>query len=110
MGAHLFWAKLFAGILASSEIFLEKAKTHLQSKYGPIDVQSAAFPFHFTTYYNAEMGEGILRQYVSFAGLIDPGRLRSAGYPTRVTAYPRTGDCRDAGRLDTDLLRRVAFG
>jgi hypothetical protein len=76
VGAHVYRAKLFAGILASSEVFLEKAKAHLRSNYGPIDVESAVFPFRFTTYYNAEMGEGILRQYVSFADLIDPGRLR----------------------------------
>ena len=63
------------GILASSEEALEKARRHVESRYGPIDLESAVFPFHYTSYYNAEMGEGIIRQFISFENLFDPGEL-----------------------------------
>lgn len=49
----------------------------LQMRYGPIDLTSPAVPFSFTTYYNEEMGDGILRQFASLKTLFDPGRLRA---------------------------------
>jgi hypothetical protein len=69
-------SKLFIGLLASSLEALDKAKGELKTRYGPIDLESAAFPFHHTTYYNEEMGNAIIRQFVSFDNLFDPGKLR----------------------------------
>jgi hypothetical protein len=69
-------AKLFMSVLASSEKVLEEAKHSVECRYGLIDVQSTVFPFVYTTYYNEEMGEGILRQFFSFHKLFDPGELR----------------------------------
>lgn len=71
-------AKLFMGVLASSQEALEKAERRVELRYGEIDLQSAVFPFNYTTYYNEEMGEGILRQFISFENLCDPGELRRA--------------------------------
>lgn len=70
-------AKLFLGVLASSEEALDEARRRAEAAYGDIDLQSAVFPFRYTTYYNEEMGEGILRQFISFHNLIDPGELRA---------------------------------
>lgn len=70
-------AKLFLGLLGSSEKDLDAATTELQTRYGPIDLASQPFPFSFTTYYNEEMGDRILRQFASFETLFDPGRLRA---------------------------------
>ncbi len=69
-------AKLFMGILASSEVDLVEAKKRVTSRYGPLDLESAVFPFIYTTYYNDEMGEEILRQFISFREPFDPGELR----------------------------------
>lgn len=69
-------AKLFVGLLASSQEALDKAQSELQSRYGPIDLRSAVFPFHYTTYYNEEMGASIIRQFASFHDLFCPARLR----------------------------------
>ncbi len=69
-------AKLFVGLLASSDEVLEKARARLESSYGSIDLLSAAFPFDYTTYYNEEMGDAIIRQFASFDSLFDPGELR----------------------------------
>lgn len=70
-------AKLFLGLLGSSEKDLDAATTELQTRYGPRDLASPRFPFSFTTYYNEEMGDKILRQFVSFRALVDPGQLRA---------------------------------
>jgi len=69
-------AKLFMGMLASSEEFLQKARREVESRYGAIDLQSAIFPFDYTTYYKEEMGNRMLRQFVSFDRLFDPGELK----------------------------------
>jgi len=69
-------AKLFMGVLASSEEALQKARQQVEQRYGPIDLHSAVFSFNYTTYYNEEMGDAILRQFVSFQNPFDPAQLR----------------------------------
>ena len=68
--------KLIAGVLAASEGHLEEVKKALQQKYGVIDNESGVVDFDYSAYYNAEMGNSILRQFVTFEDPIYPGRLR----------------------------------
>lgn len=75
MAAGDIRAKLFIGILASSQQALQKAKAELHARYGEIDLHSPVFPFNYTSYYSKEMGETILRQFVSFRNLFDPALL-----------------------------------
>lgn len=44
----------------------------LQRRFGAIDRESDTWPFTQTTYYDAEMGPGLLRQFISFQGVIRP--------------------------------------
>jgi hypothetical protein len=93
-------AKLFIGLLASAEDFLEKAKAEAVSRYGAIDLQSPAFLFDYTTYYNEEMGNRILRQFVSFDNPFDPGEL---GRVKRETiAIEKSLSVRDKRRANLD--------
>ncbi len=59
------------------ESLLDRARSELQLRCGVIDLQSAVFPFDYTTYYEEELGKGLLRQFASFDRLIDPGELRA---------------------------------
>ena len=52
-----------------------RAGNALTRLYGEIDWESDPIPFDFTDYYEEEMGTGLLRKFVSFATLIDPGKL-----------------------------------
>ncbi len=45
------------------------------NEFGPVDQESAAAPWTRTNYYEPEMGDGLLRKFVFFEQLIDPGRL-----------------------------------
>ena len=54
-------------------------------------------PFDFTTYYQKELGQDILRQYVSFEELIDPGDLAAIKLTTN----------RMEEELSEDGLRKV---
>lgn len=67
--------KLICGLLAVGVERLEQGQATLEERFGPVDLAGEIFPFDFTSYYVKELGEGILRQYISFARLIDPGEL-----------------------------------
>jgi hypothetical protein len=61
-------------ISASVELFQAAAET-LAPRFGAIDYTSPTLPFQYTTYYHEEFGSSLLRQFLSFQPLIDPGRL-----------------------------------
>jgi hypothetical protein len=46
-----------------------------EKAFGPTAAVSVAFDFTETHYYDAEMGEGLKKQFWIFAAKIDPGRL-----------------------------------
>jgi len=67
--------KLFCGIIGKSREVISPARDELCRLFGKIDRESEILPFDFTDYYAEEMGEGLLRQFVAFQGLIDPAKL-----------------------------------
>ena len=46
-------------------------------EYGPVDLVSEPLSFHFTNYYEREMGKGLWRRMVGFEPLISPEQLVS---------------------------------
>ena len=67
--------KMFCGIIAVDEETVAAAKKELGEQIGKIDLESDVVPFDFTDYYRDEMGDGLVRQFVSFKELVDPGRI-----------------------------------
>jgi len=67
--------KLICGILASSDDHFEAAEERLETLGGEFDARSERFPFGATDYYDAEMGPGLRRSFVSFVRLVDPTDL-----------------------------------
>jgi hypothetical protein len=57
--------KIFCGLIAADEA-MAQVRTILTKHFGEIDCESPALPFTFTDYYKAEMGEGLIRKWVSF--------------------------------------------
>ena len=104
MEAGSVTAKLFMGLLGSSEEHLDAAKAEVQTRYGPIDLASPIFPFTLTTYYNEEMGEGIVRQFASFERLFDPGRLRAIKKETMILEGRMSADGKRRANLDPGYL------
>ena len=74
--------KLFVGLLASEEGLLGEAESQLCSRYGPADFRSPILPFTFTEYYRREMGDHILRMFLSFERLIEADRLPDIKHET----------------------------
>ncbi len=70
--------KLFVGLLAARAETFEAAQAEMEIEFGPVDAVGEVIPFDFTDYYEAEMGPNLLRKFVAFERLIDPGELASA--------------------------------
>ena len=84
--------KLICGILASDERCLAAAQEGLRGLYGRADFVSEVWPFTQTAYYNEEAGERILRNFMAFAELIDPGRLAEIKHQTNALEKTLAGE------------------
>ncbi|MBC8379594.1 MAG: DUF4416 family protein [Planctomycetes bacterium] len=91
--------KLIVGILACDEKALKTSHQPLLDAYGQTDLVSEVYPFDMTEYYVDEAGPNMVRQFMAFEHLIDPGRLAAIKHETNkmeqelakqlVTPYPR---------------------
>ena len=104
---------LLVGMLSSSLEEFSAARELLERRFGPVELESAPFPFEATHYYDDELGTPILRQFVAFTRLIDPGRLASVkGFTNELEhvrarkrgAQPRRPVNLDPGYLDAGRL------
>lgn len=67
--------KAIIGVLISEPSILSDVYQVVADELGPIDYTSELLPFTSTTYYEAEMGKNIYRQFISLEKLIDAGTL-----------------------------------
>jgi len=67
--------KLIAGLLVSSLDLLGDVHAQAAAAFGAIDLASEPAAWTVTSYYRDEMGDSLWRQFLSFATLVDPGRL-----------------------------------
>ncbi|MDH5715842.1 MAG: DUF4416 family protein, partial [Candidatus Aminicenantes bacterium] len=67
--------KLIFGIISGFQQLIEEIAEPLTLRYGPIDYRSPIIPFTFTDYYTPQMGENLLRRFISFQQLIEPDLL-----------------------------------
>ena len=70
-----FKVKLICGMISADEKLIAKAQELLTAKLGEVDIASAIFPFEHTSYYEAEMGTGLKKYFISFDKLADPADL-----------------------------------
>ncbi len=91
---------LVCGVLAGTEPWLDSAVLHLRDRLGPLDLVSETFPFTYTDYYTPEMGPHLLRRFVSFERLIDPGDLPRIKRLTNALEGEATGDVARPINLD----------
>jgi hypothetical protein len=54
---------------------IDEVCEELSERFGAIDFISKALPFHYTSYYEAELGSNLMRRMVSFQKLISPDAL-----------------------------------
>jgi hypothetical protein len=67
--------KLICGLIFRETLLCEQAIDRLETEFGPVEDRSPEYRFEFTDYYRAEMGDGLVRRFVSFRREFDPGVL-----------------------------------
>ncbi len=68
---------LLAAIFSKHDDAFEWAKRRAVERWGPIALSSPVFKFDFTTYYEAEMGDGLRKMFIAMEQLMDPAELPS---------------------------------
>ena len=77
--------KLITALLWRDAEIMAVARRLLTDRFGPVDTESEVYPFTFTSYYAEEMGDTLIKQFVSFSNLIDPEALADAKLFTNET-------------------------
>ena len=67
--------KLIIGMISNKKAVFCDVEAILEKKFGVADYKSDFIKFDFTDYYEKEMGRKLLRRFLSFKRMIDPGRL-----------------------------------
>jgi hypothetical protein len=67
--------KLIVGMLAADARCVQASRQAVLAEFGEPDFVSDEWQFRETEYYRKETGDNILRQFVTFSRLIEPGML-----------------------------------
>ncbi|MBM3306499.1 MAG: DUF4416 family protein [Candidatus Aminicenantes bacterium] len=76
--------KLVCGVIHGDPRRYEQARARLADRFGKLDNESPPFEFDLTGYYDAEMGGGLKRRFMSFAELFEPQDLAEIKLLTNV--------------------------
>ena len=73
---------LLLAMFSRHEEAFDWTRQRCEAQWGPIALTSERFDFVETSYYNAQMGEGLKKQLVAFENAIDPAELASIKHCT----------------------------
>ena len=96
-------AKYFVALLFPREDLVPYAENELTRLLGAVEFRSEILPWNLSRYYEAEMGSGLRRAFLSFAPLLSPGRLSEIKLQTQeVEERYRCGGWRRGRRMNID--------
>lgn len=75
-------SKLIIAVMATNESVMATGHRMLAETFGTIDAESDVYPFTFTDYYQSEMGDGLVKQFVGIENLMVPDALPSIKHIT----------------------------
>jgi hypothetical protein len=95
---------LIAALMALDLEWIDRAKSILVRQLGPIVLQSDPFPFDFSSYYQREMGDHLVKQFISFQGLIAMDQIgeikRTTNHIEQQLGYVQEGILRRRVNID----------
>jgi hypothetical protein len=74
--------KLICGLIGGDVDLLNRARQLLRRRFGPVDLESDLWSFDETDYYEAEMGPGLKRLFLSFEQPSHPEALAGIKHET----------------------------
>jgi hypothetical protein len=95
---------LVCGILRHAAHDWDATSAALTERFGPVAATTDARPFTETTYYEREMGPGLLRSYLAFERLVDPGMLPDIKLATNAIEDASAEDESRTVNLDPGLV------
>lgn len=98
---------LVCGMIAVDEDVLSRAEAALVELYGPIEARSPVYAFSFTDYYRAEMGDNLVRRFVTFTLRVDPGCLAQVKQQTNALEQRFAAAAREEEGAATVRPRRI---
>ena len=101
--------QLVVAVLSSRPSRLPEARKALEERFGPVVFASDPAPWSFTTYYDREMGPGIVRLFWAFDRLVDPAELPSIKLTTNGIEDTFREDGSRKLNLDPGLLSLSRF-
>jgi hypothetical protein len=101
--------QLVVAVLSSRPSSLSEARKALEECFGPVIFASDPTPWSFTTYYDREMGPGIVRLFWAFTRLVDPAELPSIKLTTNGIEDAFREDGSRKLNLDPGLLSLSRF-
>ena len=66
---------MIVSVLSRSQDMIVRVVNGLSTQFGDTDFISEIFPFDFTSYYEGEMGKGLIRRFLSLDETLLPDRL-----------------------------------
>ena len=73
---------MVCGIIASTERDMDRAEKALEEAFGAVDLRSERIPFDQTSYYQEEMGDELVREWVSLQQLVQQDAIADAKLTT----------------------------
>jgi len=95
---------LAAGILRAPRVARAAVHARLAAALGALADVSSEMPFSHSPYYEAEMGAGLLREYVVFEQLVAPGMLAEIKLQTNAIEQEWSEEGRRGVNVDPGLL------
>jgi hypothetical protein len=113
MGSALPFApeRLLVALLSSrlSDCQAAALETALEEGFGPVDWRGPVLDFPWTNYYEAEMGQGLRRSFLSFSRLVDPSTFADIKTRTNAIEARFATEGRRLFNLDPGLLSLGRF-
>jgi len=97
-------ARVIVSVLAADRQALSAAKSLLVRELGPLDEEIGPLAFNYTSYYNGEMGQGIMRWLWCFADLVDREALVGIKGLTNTVEQAYTVEGKRRFNLDPGLM------
>ncbi len=96
--------RLLVAVLSAPDADQETLVAALGEGLGPVDFKRGAGVFGWSSYYEEEMGRGLVRTFYSFGRLVDPASLSSIKIWTNALEARFSSEGRRRHNLDPGLL------
>ncbi|MBC2714315.1 MAG: DUF4416 family protein [Desulfobacteraceae bacterium] len=102
-------AKLVIGVFTNDQQLFYPVFEGLTKLFGDIDLMSPWLPFDYTSYYEREMGPGLLRRMAAFKMLIDQTSLSAIKLKTNAIEREFSKDQKRSVNIDPGYMLRERF-